>query len=218
LTAGWTAQDGEGGDRVKPRKVALASALVGAPFVSLFNMANVFRILRFLLRLFTRRRPKGISQSTTAVVAVMASTPARTPEGNGAMNVGFDIHSEIRKLAERIVEPVASKLSSEVLGAVAGQIRDAFEQLLTQRTTPDTDFETMAANIVKPIQPMLTERNLRGSLTDFEVPWLGFVRVTGAKCSPRRNAPSLCKLARIRGFPAQADPIGVIARLDRATQ
>src|SRR5215467_648945 len=132
----------------------------------MFSAANALRVFRSLLRLFTRRRPEGISQietagqietpsrSETTAVAVVSSAP----EGKRTMRAGFDIYGEIRKLAGRILEPVASKLSPEVRGAVAEQIRNAFEQLLIRRTTPDTDFETMAVNIVKPIESMLTER------------------------------------------------------------
>jgi hypothetical protein len=180
----------------------------------MFNVANVFRILQSLLRLFTRRRPEGItpsetagksetasqheaagqsetaSQSETAAVAIVSSAP----QGNGTMRVGFDIHSEIRKLAGRILEPVASKLNSDVLGAVADQIRNAFEQLLTQRTTPDTDFETMAVNIVKSIQPMLTEKEFVRIVDRLRGAMLGFCQGDWSKTQPRTEQAEAVQL------------------------
>ena len=101
------------------------------------------------------------------------------------MRAGFDIYGEIRKLAGRILEPVASKLSPEVRGAVAEQIRNAFEQLLIRRTTPDTDFETMAVNIVKPIESMLTEREFARIVDRLRGAMLGFCQGDWSKTQPK---------------------------------
>jgi hypothetical protein len=79
------------------------------------------------------------------------------PDRREMMNSGFDMRSEIAKLAEHIVEPVAAKLALEELEPVAGQIRHAFEQLVTSDTAADGDFESMAVNILQPVQPKLSE-------------------------------------------------------------
>jgi hypothetical protein len=136
----------------------------------MFTAANVFRALRSLLRLFARRRLKGISRSETADGMVMTGTPERSE----VMNAGFNMQTEIAKLAERIVEPVAAKLTMQEPEHVVGRIRNAFEQLNTRRTTADADFENMAINILEPVKLMLSEAEfartvdrLRGAMAGF---------------------------------------------------
>lgn len=136
----------------------------------MFTAANVFRALRSLLRLFARRRLKGISRSETADGMVMTGTPERSE----VMNAGFNMQTEIAKLAERIVEPVAAKLTMQEPEHVVGRIRYAFEQLNTRRTTADADFENMAVNILEPVKSILSEAEftrtvdrLRGAMAGF---------------------------------------------------
>ena len=136
----------------------------------MFTAANLVRILWSLLGLLTRRRVKGSDRSNNEALTVVTNTREKS-EG---MNAGFDMKTEIKKLAERIVEPVANKISAQELHCVVGEICSAFEQLATKRTTPDTDFQSMAINIVKPVQPMLNEvefarivDRLRGAMAGF---------------------------------------------------
>jgi hypothetical protein len=127
-------------------------------------------ILRFLLRLFTRRRAKGVTRSETAAATVTTSKPA----GREMRNSGFDMRSEIAKLAERIVEPVSGKVPVQDMEPIVGQVRHTFEQLNTERAAADTNFEDMAIRIVEPIQPNLSEADfarvvdrLRGAMAGF---------------------------------------------------
>jgi hypothetical protein len=119
----------------------------------MFTAGNVFGILRFLLRLFARRKAKGTAASEIVAAPALTSTPRRSE----AMSAGFDAQTEIAKLAHRIVEPVAAKLPVQELEPVVGQIRHAFEQLNPKRTAADTDFQSMAVDIMKPVRPMLNE-------------------------------------------------------------
>jgi hypothetical protein len=96
------------------------------------------------------------------------------PERREMMNSGFDMGSEIAKLAEHILEPVAAKLALEEREPVAGQIRYAFGQLITRDAAADGDFESMALNILRPLQPKLSEAQfmrmvdrLRGAMVAF---------------------------------------------------
>jgi len=115
-------------------------------------------------------------------LTVVTNTPERkaltvvtnTREKSEGMNAGFDMKTEIKRLAERIVEPVANKITAQELHCVVGEMCNAFEQLATKRTTPDTDFQSMAISIVKPVQPMLNEvefarvvDRLRGAMAGF---------------------------------------------------
>jgi hypothetical protein len=96
------------------------------------------------------------------------------PDRREMMNPGFDMRSEIAKLAEHIVEPVAAKLVLEELEPVAGEIRRAFGQLIARDAAADGDFESMAVNILEPVQPKLSEAEfmrmvdrLRGAMVAF---------------------------------------------------
>jgi hypothetical protein len=122
----------------------------------MFTAANVFRTLRSLLLRLVRRQRKRPSQSETAAGTVLTAAPQRKEK----MTAGFDMQTEIAKLAERIVEPVAAKLSTQELGNVVSQIKQAFEQLNTERTT-GTDFENLAVTILRPIQPILSEAEVK---------------------------------------------------------
>jgi len=160
----------------------------------MFTAANVFRILRSLLRLLVRRRGKGTTGSETAAATAMTQAPeggaavlstvghrvpsrtatTRTPEGSAVVRAGFNMQAEIAKLAERIVEPVAAKLAMQELEHVVERIRSAFEQFAQQRATADTDFENIAVNILKPVQQRLSEAEfmrivdrLRGAMVGF---------------------------------------------------
>jgi hypothetical protein len=66
------------------------------------------------------------------------------------------MQTEIARLAERIIEPVAAKLTTQEREGVVDQIRSAFEQL-TIKHTADTTFENKAVNILRAVQPRLTE-------------------------------------------------------------
>ena len=133
-------------------------------------MFSVLSTLRSLLGLIVGRRRKDAIQSETA--ANIATTG--TPEGSKVMSGGFDMKGEIAKLAERIVEPVAAKLGARELDNVASEICSAFEQLNAKRATADINFESMAANILEPIRPTLSEPDftrmvdrLRGAMAGF---------------------------------------------------
>ena len=133
-------------------------------------MFNVISALRSFLRLFARRRRKDTIQSETAANI----TATGTPEESKVMSDGFDMKGEIAKLAERIVEPVAAKLGARELDNVASEICSAFEQLNAKRATADINFESMAANILEPIRPTLSEPDftrmvdrLRGAMAGF---------------------------------------------------
>jgi hypothetical protein len=101
--------------------------------------------------------------ATEPAPATTATGTARTgkPQGRKVMISGFDMQAEIAKLAERIIEPLASKLTAQELEQVTGQIRDAFEQLNVKRTEADASLESMAVNIVGPVQPRFTEAERR---------------------------------------------------------
>jgi hypothetical protein len=92
-----------------------------------------------------------------AAPSAAAAGPERTtkPQGRKVMSSGFDMQAEIAKLAERIIEPVGAKLTAQEREHVVGQIRDAFERL--NRAAPGASFETMAAGILEPVQPNLTD-------------------------------------------------------------
>jgi hypothetical protein len=136
----------------------------------MFSTVNLVSILRSLLLLFVRRRPKSSSASeTTADV-----TKTDAPQGNERMSVGFDMQTAIAELAERIVEPVAPKLAVPELGNVIGQIRHAFEQLNTKRATADTEFEDMALNLLRSIQPMLSDAQFARVLDRLKGAMVGF--------------------------------------------
>jgi predicted lipoprotein len=109
----------------------------------------------------------GAVTTTTDVEAAATDAAAvgtvRTgkPHGKKTMSSGFDMQAEIAKLAERIVEPVAVKLTAQDLERVVGQIRDTFEQLNIKRTAADPGFDNMAANILEPVRPSLTDAERR---------------------------------------------------------
>ena len=133
-------------------------------------MKLLFGVLWFLLLLFTRRRPRGISPRKTPGGMVVTGTP----EGGEVISAEFDVQTEIAKLAERIMEPVAAKLTMQELEHAVTRIRQAFEHLNTKRTSADTNFEDMAVNIMKPVQPVLNEAEftrvvdrLRGAMVGF---------------------------------------------------
>jgi hypothetical protein len=145
-------------------------------------ITGVFGLVRSFLVRFGRRRSKAISRSTApaagatassaaAVVAVAgavtiatgAAAPAVrsattiTSEERKLMSSGFDMPTEIAKLAERIIEPVAAKLSAEEREQVTGHIRRAFEQLDKERTVSGTSVTNIAAGIIAPVHPRLTD-------------------------------------------------------------
>ncbi len=127
-------------------------------------------ILRSVLRLFVRKQHGRESPSQTEA----ATAKAPTPDGRQLKDAGFNMKMEIAKLAERIVEPVSSKVPPRGMEPVIGQIRSAFEQLDMERATANADFEAMAANIIKPVQPMLSDvefarivDRLRGAMAGF---------------------------------------------------
>jgi hypothetical protein len=136
----------------------------------MFTAANVFNVLRSLWLLLTRRRIKAVSLSEAATAVVVTSKPQRTE----VMSAGFNMQAEIAKLAERIVEPVSSKLSMQKLDHVLAQIGNAFKHFNKTRTAPDTDFESIAVNILEPVRPDLSEPEfirivdrLRGAMVGF---------------------------------------------------
>jgi hypothetical protein len=136
----------------------------------MFSVANVIGFLLSLFGLFTRRR----RNDTGHVKAEAAVTKSGTSEGRKIVSVGFDMESEIAKLAGRILEPVAAKMAVQELEAAMGRIRHAFEELNIKRTAADTDFASMAVNILEPTRPLLNEAEfaravdrLRGAMAGF---------------------------------------------------
>jgi hypothetical protein len=136
----------------------------------MFPAANVLNIIRSLWLLLTRRRPKAAPPSKAAVATAMISKI----EGTEVMSAGFNMQAQIAKLAERIVEPVAPKLNMEELEHVVHQIAGTFERFNKTRTAADTDFESIAVNILEPIRSELSESEfirivdrLRGAMVGF---------------------------------------------------
>jgi hypothetical protein len=135
----------------------------------MFTAANVFNLLRSLWLLLTRRRIEAVSRKAAAAM-VVTSKPQRAE----VMNAGFNMQAEIAKLAERIVEPVSPKLGMQKLEQVLGQIGNVFKDFSKTRTTSDTDFESIAVNILEPVRPELSEPEfvrivdrLRGAMVAF---------------------------------------------------
>jgi hypothetical protein len=137
--------------------------------------ANVLNIIRSLWLLLTRRRPEAATLSETAAATMMTSkTVTSKTEGTEVMSAGFNMQAQIAKLAERIVEPVAPKLNMQELEHVVHQIASTFERFNKMRTASDTDFESIAVNILEPIRSELSESEfvrivdrLRGAMAGF---------------------------------------------------
>src|SRR5262249_1832543 len=81
---------------------------------------------------------------------------------------------EIAMLAERIVEPVAAKLSTRELEHVVGQINSAFERFDKARTAAGIDFESIAINIVEPLQSELSDPEFRRMIDRLRGAMIGF--------------------------------------------
>lgn len=152
----------------------------------MFTAANLVSILRSLLRLFTRRRTKVAGAGNNEA----ATVETRTVERSIGKDAGFDMKTEIKKLAERIVEPVTNKIAGQQQQLIVGEICTAFEQLATQRTTPDTDFETMAVNIVRPVQPMLGEVEFARIVDRLRGAMAGFCQGDWGKAQPKKAEDS----------------------------
>lgn len=99
------------------------------------------------------------------------------------MSSGFDMQAEIAKLAERIVEPVAAKLTGQDLEQVVGQIRDTFEQLNVKRTATDPSFESMAVNILEPVQSSLTDAERRRAVDRLSGAMAAFCHAPGQRAA-----------------------------------
>jgi hypothetical protein len=135
----------------------------------MFTAANVFSKIRSLWLLLTRRPVKAAALSEATAAMMRSKT-----EGTVVMSAGFNMQAEIAKLAERIVEPVAPKLGMQELEHVVGQIGNVLERFNRTRTTSDTDFESIAVNILEPVRSELNESEfirmidrLRGAMVAF---------------------------------------------------
>jgi hypothetical protein len=157
--------------------------------------ANVLSLLRSLLLLFRRKRPKDISStetpSPTPPGKAITNTPeiaiTSAPERAKVMSSGFDMQTEIAKLAERIIEPVAVKLTAQERQQVVGQIRAAFEQL-SVKYADDTTFENRAVDILKAVQPRLTEIECTRMLDRLGGAMAAFCQVDSGRDSGQRRA------------------------------
>src|SRR6266852_1157364 len=118
----------------------------------MFTAANVFSKIRSLWLLLTRRPVKAAALSEATAAMMRSKT-----EGTVVMSAGFNMQAEIAKLAERIVEPVAPKLGMQELEHVVGQVGNVLERFNRTRTTSDTDFESIAVNILEPVRSELNE-------------------------------------------------------------
>jgi hypothetical protein len=136
----------------------------------MFTVANVIGFLQSLLRLFTRRR----RNDTGHIKAEVAMTMSGTPGGSKPVGGGFDMKSEIAKLAERILEPVTANLAVQELEAAIGRIRHAFEELNAKPITADTEFASMAVNILEPTRHLLNEAEFARALDRLRGAMVGF--------------------------------------------
>ena len=148
----------------------------------MFTAVNLVSILQSLLRLLTRRRAKGAGRSNNEAFTVVTSMRERS-EG---INAGFDMKTEIKKLAERIVEPIANKIAAQELQLIVGEICNAFEQLATERSAPDTDFQSMAVNTVKPVQSILSEVEFARIVDRLRGAMAGFCQSDWDKAQPKK--------------------------------
>jgi len=94
--------------------------------------------------------------------------------------------TEIKKLAERIVEPVVDKIAAQERQFIVDEICNSFEQLATKRTVPDTDFQSMAVEIVKPVQPMLSAVEFARIVDRLRGAMVGFCQGDWGKAQPKK--------------------------------